>query len=169
MTYPLFFSTLYLAGGLIILLMGLVILRESPSSPVNRATSLMLFSGALGTVLGALGRLLSDPNAGTVVAHAAFLRNFAYLWEFFFPSMLYFAIVYPRRLVEDRNLHLVEAGLYIPYLTHLALVLVFTETTDLSRPFEPLLQRLGPGTAGDITAGLVAILELLVTLVSSIH
>jgi len=169
MTYPLFFSTLYLAGGLIILLMGLVILRESPRSPVNRATALMLFSGSLGTVLGALGRVLSDPAAGSGVAHASFLRNFAYLWEFFFPSLLYFALVYPRRLVAERSLHIVEAGLFVPHITHLALVLFFTETTDLGRPFEPLLARLGTGIGGDWVAALVAILQLLLTLVSSVH
>src|SRR5678816_2070338 len=99
MSYPLFFSTLYLAGGLVIFLMGLVILRESPRSPVNRATALMLFSGALGTLLGALGRLINVQPGTQGVAYAALLRNFSYLWEFFFPSLLYFALVYPRRPV----------------------------------------------------------------------
>jgi hypothetical protein len=170
MTYPLLFATLYLAGGLIIFLMGLVILRESPRSPVNRATAFMLFSGALGTVLGALGRLVPEPAAsGTGVSYAAFLRNFSYLWEFFFPSLLYFALVYPRRWIDDRNLHVVEAGLYVPYLTHLALVLFFGETTDVSKSFDPLLQRLGPGVVSDVVATLVEVLDVLVTIVNRVH
>ena len=142
MSYSLFFSTLYLAGGLLIFLMGFVILRENPRSAVNRATSLMLFSGALGSVLGALSRLLEAQGAsGPSVTYASYLRSFSYLWEFFFPSLLYFALVYPSRPVGPRRLHVLEAALYVPHVCHLVLVLFFGEGSQFGRLFDAVLGR----------------------------
>ncbi len=168
MTYAQLFSTLSLVGGLAILPLGLVILRENPRSPVNRATALMLFSGAFGSMLGALGRLLDQP-AATAGASAAWLRSFAYLWEFFFPSLLYFALVYPIALVRDRQLRVMEAALYIPHLCHLALVLLVGDSAVGARAIDAVVARAGSGTVGDLISSFLDVLSFMVTLLGRIH
>ena len=168
MSYALFFSTLSLVGGLAILPLGLVILRENPRAAVNRATALMLFSGALGSMLGALGRLLELPDA-VVGSSAVWLRSFSYLWEFFFPSLLYFALVYPAAAVRRRQLHAVEAALYVPYLCHLALVLLTGEAGLGDQAVDVITARAGSGHMGDFVAGTLEMLSFLVRLLGQIH
>src|SRR5262249_47537510 len=142
-------------------------------SPVNRATALMLFSGALGSMLGALGRLLEHPALETV-SSALWLRSFSYLWEFFFPSLLYFALVYPAELVRERQLHVVEAALYVPHLCHLALVLLFGDVAGGASPVgthivDAVTARAGEGALGDFVATLLGVLWFFVALLGRIH
>src|SRR5512145_445479 len=119
MSFSLFLSTFYLIVGVLILFFGVVILRDNPRSAVHRATALMLFSGALGTILGALGQLLEMREAaGQRIGLGGTLRQFAYLWEFFFPSLLYFALVYPVQLNWVRRRQVLELALYVPHLFH---------------------------------------------------
>jgi serine phosphatase RsbU (regulator of sigma subunit) len=167
-TYPLVLSTLYLAGGLAILPLGLVILRENPRSPVNRATALMLFAGALGTMLGALGRLLEQPGAapGTSVA---WLRSFSYLWEFFFPSLLYFALVYPAATLRARPLHVLEAALFVPHLCHLVLVILVGQSALATRWMDAASARAPGGWAGGVSIGIIDLFGFAVTLLGRVH
>ena len=168
MTYPLLLSTLYLAGGLAILPLGLVILRENPRSPVNRATALMLVAGALGCMLGALGRLLEQPGAAAG-SSVAWLRSFSYLWEFFFPSLLYFALVYPAATLRDRPLHVLEAALFVPHLCHLALVVLVGQTGIAARWTDAATARAPLGWAGDLSIGAIDLFGFAVTLLGRVH
>lgn len=168
MSYGLFFSTLSLVGGLAILPLGLVILRENPRAAVNRATALMLFSGALGSMLGAIGRLL-EPSDAVAGSSAVWLKSFSYLWEFFFPSLLYFALVYPAGVVREARLHVVEAALYVPYLCHLALVLLAGEAGLGDRAVDVITARAGAGRMGDFVAGTLELLSFLVRLLGQVH
>jgi serine phosphatase RsbU (regulator of sigma subunit) len=162
------FSTLYLAAGLAILPLGLVILRENRRSPVNRATALMLFAGALGTMLGALGRLLEQPDAPAGTS-AAWMRSFSYLWEFFFPSLLYFALVYPVATLRDRPLHVLEAALFVPHLCHLALAILVGESAAGVRAIDAVGARAGTGTLADLATGTLEIFGFAVTLLGRVH
>jgi serine phosphatase RsbU (regulator of sigma subunit) len=170
MNYSLLLSSFYLAGGILILFFGFVILRENPRSPVNRATALMLFSGALGSILGALGQLLELRAGGDAgLGYARYLRNFAYLWEFFFPSLLYFALVYPIQQPLLQRRHAVEVALYIPHLFHLGLVLLLSETARFTRPFDLLIERMGPSGLADFMATVLELVDVLVSLVNKVH
>jgi phosphoserine phosphatase RsbU/P len=98
-------------GGLVFLL-GLLILRENPRQRLNRVVSLMLFFGGFGSILAALSFLASGPGghgaaAGTAQASA---QNFAYLWEFFFPTLFLFASIFPEERFYARR------GAGIPWL-----------------------------------------------------
>lgn len=167
MSIALFVSTVQLAGGLLIVLMGLVILREGPRSAVNRATSLMLFAGGLGSLLGGLSRL--HEAAFPETAPPGFVRHFSYLWEFFFPSLLYLAAVYPRPLVAARQLRAVEAALYLPHVCHLVLGVFFSEGGVSARRLEPILERAGSGLAGDLAVSSFDVVNVLLVLVSRVH
>src|SRR3990172_6886629 len=95
-------ATLYLLVGGLVFLLGFVILREAPREKANRATALMLFLGGVGSVLGAIGFILEGGHAYPKGGGNDLLRSFNYLWELFFPSLLYFACVFPspNRLVK---------------------------------------------------------------------
>ncbi|HEY7727000.1 MAG TPA: GAF domain-containing SpoIIE family protein phosphatase [Candidatus Eisenbacteria bacterium] len=114
-----FLATLYLLVGCLVVLLGLVILREGPGEKANRATSLMLFSGGVGSVLGGFGLLLLGAGA-TRDGPNDLLRSFNYLWEFFFPSLLYFASVFPEENRLTRRIPFLAAWIFAPHLFHLA-------------------------------------------------
>ena len=170
MSYSLFLSSFYLVGGVVILFFGVVILREQPRSPVHRATALMLFSGALGTILGALGQLLQlrEATAGPVAA-GGYLRHFAYLWEFFFPSLLYFSLVYPVQQHWVRRRQVLEVALYVPHFFHLTLVLLLGETARLTRPFDVLLEHGGSGGITDFLSTVMGLVDVVVALMNKVH
>ena len=170
MNTSLFLCSFYLAGGVGILFFGFVILRENPRNPVHRATALMLFSGALGSILGALAQVLELRGAAAAGAtYAGYLRNFAYLWEFFFPSLLYFALVYPVRHPIMRRRQAAEVVLYVPHLFHLGLVLLLGEAARLTGPFDLLLERMGPSGLADLLATVLGLIDVLVSLVNKVH
>ena len=79
-------------GGMVFLL-GLIILRENPRQLLNRVVVFMLFFGGLGSILAAMTFLGS--GEGETVRRPVLAENFAYLWEFFFPTLLLFAAMAP--------------------------------------------------------------------------
>src|SRR5215470_16243792 len=94
-------ATLNLVLGGLVFLLGLVILRENPRQRLNRVVALMLFFGGLGSILAALSFMSAGPGGNAAAAGAAqrSVQNFAYLWEFFFPTMFLFASLFP----EERS------------------------------------------------------------------
>ncbi len=121
-------ATLYLIVGGLVFLLGIVILREAPRERANRATALMLFFGGLGSVLGAIGFILEE--AGGKAAHAGstdLLRSFNYLWELFFPSLLYFACVFPSENRLIRRIPFAALWIFAPHAFHLAIMVIQTQ------------------------------------------
>lgn len=126
-------ATLYLLVGGLVFLLGFLILREAPREKANRATALMLSFGGLGSVLGAIGFILEDaitaPRAGTT----DLLRSFNYLWEFFFPSLLYFACVFPSENRLVRRVPFAAVWIFAPHAFHLLLMVIQTQGPLLGR------------------------------------
>jgi sigma-B regulation protein RsbU (phosphoserine phosphatase) len=118
-----FLATLYLLVGCLVVLLGLVILREGPGEKANRATALMLFSGGIGSVLGGFGLLLLGAGATRGGANDL-LRSFNYLWEFFFPSLLYFACVFPEENRFTRRIPFIAVWIFMPHLFHLGFLIL---------------------------------------------
>ena len=111
----------YIMVGAFVLLLGFVILREAPSERANRATAFMLFTSGVGSVLGSIGFLLD--TASTSGAND-FLRSFNYLWELFFPSLLYFACVFPTENRLFRRIPFGALWIFAPHIFHLVLMLL---------------------------------------------
>lgn len=118
-----FIATLYLLVGGLVVLLGFVILREGPGEKANRATAFMLFSGGIGSVLGGMGLLLLDVGATRGDPNDV-LRSFNYLWEFFFPSLLYFACVFPEENRFTRHIPFIAFWIFVPHLFHLAFLAI---------------------------------------------
>ncbi|MGH7680350.1 MAG: PP2C family protein-serine/threonine phosphatase [Candidatus Eiseniibacteriota bacterium] len=113
----------YLMVGALVILLGIIILREAPRERANRATALMLFSGGIGSVLGAIGFVVNSMGPTKAGANDL-LRSFNYLWEFFFPSLLYFACVYPTLNRFYRRLPLAVFWIFAPHTFHLMLMIL---------------------------------------------
>ena len=120
-------ATLYLIVGGLVFLLGIVILREAPREKANRATALMLFFGGLGSVLGAIGFILEGVGGTKRTGGTDLLRSFNYLWELFFPSLLYFACVFPSPNRLIRRIPLAGLWIFAPHAFHLAFMVVQTQ------------------------------------------
>ncbi|TMQ57989.1 MAG: GAF domain-containing protein, partial [Candidatus Eisenbacteria bacterium] len=127
-------ATLYLIVGGLVFLLGIVILREAPREKANRATALMLFFGGLGSVLGAIGFILEGAGGKKLSGGTDLLRSFNYLWELFFPSLLYFACVFPSENRLMRRVPLAGLWIFAPHVFHLGIMLLQTQGAVFDKP-----------------------------------
>jgi len=134
-------ATLNLCLGGLVFLLGVLILRENSRQRINRVVAAMLFFGGLGSILAALGFLAARVGAteagaargaggliGGLLAPgsrvpADFLQNFAYLWEFFFPTLFLFASVFPEERPFARRIPSFEPLVFTPHAFHFLLLL----------------------------------------------
>ncbi len=110
----------YLVCGVVIFLLGLTLLRVGRSSAPTRAAALMLFFAGLGPLLSGSGLVLERSLREGAVLYTSMVQNFEYLWEFYFPSLLLFALSFPR---ENRALNrypVLGVVVFLPYVFHLA-------------------------------------------------
>src|SRR5262245_8068750 len=155
-------ALIYLMVGAFVFLLGIVILREAPSERANRATALMLFAGGMGSVLGAIGFLLgTSPNAPTGATNDL-LRSFNYLWELFFPSLLYFACVFPQENKLFRKLPFASLLIFLPHVFHLLFTVLLSQGALLGKGIALIAKN-------SIGRGVVAGLRLPVELIIQFH
>ncbi|MGH3054733.1 MAG: hypothetical protein ACRDL7_07130, partial [Gaiellaceae bacterium] len=107
-------STLNLALGGLVFLLGLVILRENAAHRVNRVVAMMLFFGGLGAILAGVAFLAARPGGAGSHEASEFLTNFSYLWEFFFPTLFLFACLFPSERAFTRRLVLFPGRWWTP-------------------------------------------------------
>lgn len=121
-------AVFYLFLGAVLWLLGTVILRENPKNRVNRVTGLMLFFAGLGPLFAAIGTALAPSGGAPGPAQSPAYYNLFYLWELFFPQLLFFSFVFP---VEHRwvaRFRRAKFLIFAPHIFHLILV------TFLARP-----------------------------------
>jgi serine phosphatase RsbU (regulator of sigma subunit) len=116
-------ATIYLLVGVFVIILGIVILREGPRERVNRATSFMLFSGGMGSLLGAVGFILETLHLSRGGSNDL-VRSFNYLWELFFPSLLYFACIFPKENRFYKRVPFATAWIFGPHLFHIGLMML---------------------------------------------
>jgi sigma-B regulation protein RsbU (phosphoserine phosphatase) len=159
MTANLFIAGIYLAGGLVLFLLGTVILRENPQERINRVTGTMMFFGGLGPILAAFGNVIASlrPEAG--VLQSGFYFNFFYLWEFFFPQLVFFSLIYPREHTAIRRHPRIWMWIFLPHLFHLLFILIFSSP-------DQIISLLDPGDLGGRLGPLVEVIQVLLKTVS---
>jgi sigma-B regulation protein RsbU (phosphoserine phosphatase) len=114
-------ATLCVSLGALILLLGIAIFREDPRQRANRWAALMLSFGGLGALLVGLSLSAGAHQGKGVVVAADAVQYFSYLWEFFFPALLLFVLVFPREPRWFRRVPFFEFLVFTPYLFHLVL------------------------------------------------
>ena len=133
MTFELVLATAYFTCGALMLFLGFVILRENPRQRVNWAVSSMLVFGGLGPILGAFQYLATLEAVEAGLFQDVFAR-FAFLWEFFFPATLLFALVFPVLNPVLRRFPRLDLALFAPHMAHVALVVVAGSAGELPWP-----------------------------------
>ncbi|MDD4052670.1 MAG: hypothetical protein PHR28_12335, partial [candidate division Zixibacteria bacterium] len=125
-TQQLIFALIYFAFGAGLIFLAVVIIRDSARIRVNRVTSAMLFLAGLGPIFSALGSVISPYQAASPLKDS-YLYNLFYIWELFFPVLLYFSWVFPydRIAVKPSRWRYL---IFVPHVFHIILVIFFANT-----------------------------------------
>ncbi|MCK4826755.1 hypothetical protein KA005_64055, partial [bacterium] len=117
-------SLLYLTLGAIIILLGFTILKENFRQRINRITGVMMFFAGTGSIFGAFGLLLQASLIPEVNLEP--FRKIFLVWEFFFPQMLLFSLVFPLENQWIKRRPYILYLIFIPHLVHFLLILTFS-------------------------------------------
>lgn len=135
MNFTSILALFYLAAGTIILLLGLIIFRENTRQQINRITALMLAFAAFGAIMDAFGMLMR-PTPGIEALDLTFFQRLFILWEFFFPSLLVFALLFPLPTQSIRKSPGMAYFIFIPHIFHFVLVMVFKSPDQIVNLFQ---------------------------------
>jgi serine phosphatase RsbU (regulator of sigma subunit) len=145
---------IYFAIGIGLILLAVLIVRDSFRIRLNRVTSAMLFLAGLGPIFAALGTVISPYRAASPLKES-FLYNLFYLWELFFPMLLYFSWVFPHDRLAGRRMRW-RWLIFVPHIFHVLLLMFFSDT---DRVLEWLT--IEPGQGGLLSAILEPLASLL--------
>ncbi len=130
MTTSSFLFSFYFVCGVLIFVFAVMILRHAVRNIVNWATALVLFFAGFGPILGAMGVLLErNPREGTYLFENL-VASFDYIWEFFFPALVLFALVHPQRHRLWKYIRKYAFILFLPHIFHLILVIFLFDRFD---------------------------------------
>lgn len=122
-------SLLYLTIGIILILIGIIICKENFKQRINRITGIMMFFAATGTIFAAFGLLLQ--NSSIEHTNLEILRKLFLIWEFFFPQMLLFSLVFPFEFKWFKKHRLLTWSIFIPHIIHFFIVITFSSTEQI--------------------------------------
>ncbi len=113
----------YLASGLILFVLAVIILRENPGHRLNRVVSAMLFFAGIAPLSAAIYKSVFEGIAGLPL----WFVNTYYVWELFFPALLYFSAIFPEpQPVYIRHKRLLQLA-FLPHIFHVLLVLILSD------------------------------------------
>ncbi len=163
-------SAIYLVCGVVIFLLGLTLLRVGRSSPPTRAAALMLFFGGLGPLLSGSGMMLERSLREGAVLYTSMVQNFEYLWEFYFPSLLLFALCFPREKPLLSRFPVIGFAIFLPYIFHLSAMVFGDRMLEQLVRLPSVIPREGAGGVRDIDLrGFDAVAALLVRVLKRVH
>jgi sigma-B regulation protein RsbU (phosphoserine phosphatase) len=165
-----FLASFYLACGVIIFFLAITILRHSAKNVVNWSTALVLLFAGTGPILGAISTLLERTLAEGTVLFQNLVSSFDYIWEFFFPALVLFALVHPRRNKLWKYIKRYSILLFLPHIFHLVMLIFLIERVDPEQIFTPLTSLSdSPGFMTDFLSTLTRILNILMGLLFKVH
>lgn len=116
-------SLVYLASGLILIVLAVIILRENASNRLNRVVSVMLIFAGIAPLATAIYKSFLGGTAGI----PSWFVNTYYVWELFFPALLYFSAVFPEpQPVYVNHKRLLQLA-FLPHILHLLLVVLLAD------------------------------------------
>jgi len=116
-------SLVYLVSGLTLFLLSGIIFRENPKNRLNIMVSAMLLFAGIGPLATAVyGSLFVG-----ISSISPWLLNCFYVWELFFPALLYFSAIFPEPLpIYQKYKKLLQLA-FIPHIMHLFMVVLLAE------------------------------------------
>lgn len=118
-------AAFYFVFGGIFMFLAYSIVRDNPGQRLNRAAGMMLLFAGLGPVFLALGTIIKPNIAAGAPFEDSVIYNLHYIWEFFFPAFLLFALVYPIDRLSSLKRKKLRYIIFLPQLFHLLLVVIF--------------------------------------------
>jgi len=165
-------SVAYFISGVLFFLLGLTILRTGRSGTPTHATAMMLFFAGIGPLLSASGLVLeSNPREGSVV-YSSMLETFEFMWEFFFPALMLFALSFPREFPVLRRYPIIVLFVFLPYIFHLGVMMYGDRVLDLVRHLSkafPAEREVSLGTRDVAVGSLDNVLGAFVSLLERAH
>lgn len=129
MTFHFFLCTISLVVGGLYFLLGIIIFRDSPKRRTNRVTGLLFCFAAIGFITGSFA--LTSPDESMNGWQDTFLGRFAWLWEFFFPVLVYFSYIFPKESQTAKRHSRLILILFVPYLFRFFLLAFFPDYHSL--------------------------------------
>jgi sigma-B regulation protein RsbU (phosphoserine phosphatase) len=123
-------AVFYFLLGTVLWLLGTVIFKENPNNRVNRVTGTMLFFGGLGPLFAAIGTGFGLSAASVSITETSSYYNLFYIWELFFPQLLFFAFVFPIEHPWVARFRRLKYAIFIPHIFHFLWV-VFLARPDV--------------------------------------
>ncbi|NQT27832.1 SpoIIE family protein phosphatase [candidate division KSB1 bacterium] len=126
---PLFIAVFYLSFGVILILLGLIIVKENSRRRLNQITGMMMFFAGMGPIFGAFGLFWPD-----VTAAGLSLEPFRFVftvWEFFFPLLLLFSFYFPYEHAWSKKHRILPVLLFLPPLVHVLLLAFFSSPDEI--------------------------------------
>lgn len=121
-------SIIYFTFSILLFFLGLIIFRENPKGRINRITAILLFLATIGGIMGASGLLIKQQQIDLNV-----VERFFGIWEFFFPQLVLFALIFPiERSALKRNPKKIPFLIYLPHIFQFILLLIFNTPQQIS-------------------------------------
>jgi serine phosphatase RsbU (regulator of sigma subunit) len=136
LSLQIFSALIYLVCGVVLLFLGGTILKEDPKNRVNRVTSSMLVFAGMAPLLASLGTMVKTMGVPDGIIRAPLTHNIFYIWEFFFPFLLLFSLVFPEENPYLKRYPKFKYLIFIPHLFHLFLVLVFYDPNRIIKSLD---------------------------------
>ncbi|HVP07153.1 MAG TPA: GAF domain-containing SpoIIE family protein phosphatase [Candidatus Acidoferrum sp.] len=138
-------TLLYFTTGGFLVFLAITVTRDNFVNRLNRVTGAMLLFAGLGPICLALGSIIDQAASGQNFHNTAVYQLHT-VWEFFFPTLLIFALVFPvDRLREFRSKRL-PVLIFVPQVVHLIIMLFFSDINKLLQ-----LVELDPSSEGFAT------------------
>lgn len=123
-------TVVFFGAGIYLFLLGWLIFRENPRQSVSRILSALLFLGALGPMFAAFGLLFqTSPALSTDSPH---LQRLFLIWEFFFPQLFLFSLVFPIKHKVLSTYPRIYIFLYLPPALHILLLTLFDSAEQIN-------------------------------------
>ncbi len=132
MNLQLAIAVIYLACATLLFIIAFLIFREDPRKRINRITALMFGFAACGPLFYGLGIF-----SGEVIPARSGIYNIVYIWELFFPQLVFFALVFPKESRFYNRFKRLKYIIFVPHVFHLLLTTVFADPDRLIELFDP--------------------------------
>jgi serine phosphatase RsbU (regulator of sigma subunit) len=120
-------ATAYLLVGSLAILLGAVIFRENSRERIHRVTAFMLVLVGIKAAYEGLSLAFTMPDAKPQLTFVT-IRSSGFLWEFFFPTLVLFASVFPAERPYLKRVKWSIVLLYLPHTFHFLLLLFLSFT-----------------------------------------
>ncbi len=132
MNLELAIAVVYLACAALLFIIAGLIFREDTRKRLNRVTALMFAFAGFGPLFYGFGIFV-----GSTISARGPIYNLVYVWELFFPQLVFFALVFPSEAHFYKRFSRLKYLIFLPHVFHLALTTVFADPEKLVKLVDP--------------------------------